>query len=46
MSSLQRRYEILLPLRFNDGQAVPEHLIVDTPLSWKNAFTPFLLKLK
>jgi hypothetical protein len=26
MSSLQRRYELLLPQRFNDGQPVPEEL--------------------
>jgi len=32
MSSLQRRYEILLPLRFNDGRAVPENLIAETLL--------------
>jgi hypothetical protein len=30
MSSL-RRYEILLPLRFNDGQQVPPELVADTP---------------
>jgi hypothetical protein len=29
MSAL-RRYEILLPLRFNDGQSVPDALISDT----------------
>jgi hypothetical protein len=30
MTSSYRRYEILLPLRFNDGQAVPDELIADT----------------
>ena len=30
MSKSLRRYEILLPLRFNDGQAVPDDLIADT----------------
>ena len=25
-----RRYEMLLPLRFNDGQPVPDELIADT----------------
>ena len=30
--SASRRYEILLPLRFNDGQAVPDALIADTLL--------------
>ena len=29
MSAL-RRYEILVPLRFNDGQPVPEPLLVET----------------
>lgn len=28
--SASRRYEILLPLRFNDGQAVPDELIGET----------------
>ena len=28
--SVSRRYEILLPLRFNDGQPVPDELIGDT----------------
>ena len=28
--SAWRRYEILLPLRFNDGQTVPDALIGDT----------------
>lgn len=27
-----RRYEILLPLRFNDGQPVPDELVSDTML--------------
>ena len=34
-----RRYEILLPLRFNDGQAVPDELLGDVLLelavSWE-----------
>ena len=30
MSRSLRRYEILLPLRFNDGQPVPDDLIADT----------------
>jgi hypothetical protein len=30
MSSSQRRFEILLPLRFNDGEAVPDGLIGET----------------
>ena len=32
MSSLQRRYEILLPLHFNNGQVVPDDLIAQTLL--------------
>jgi len=38
MSSLQRRYEILLPLRFNDGQPVPDDLIADTPAELEQRF--------
>jgi hypothetical protein len=30
MSRSLRRYEILLPLRFNDGQPVPDDLVADT----------------
>jgi hypothetical protein len=30
MSKLYRRFEILLPLRFNDGNAVPKELVVKT----------------
>lgn len=32
MSKAFRRYEILLPLRFNDQQAVPDELVSDTLL--------------
>jgi hypothetical protein len=32
MSTLFRRYEFLLPLKFNDGTPVPESLFVDTLL--------------
>jgi len=38
MSSLQRRYEILLPLRFNDGQPVPDDLIAETLLELEQQF--------
>jgi len=38
MSSTYRRYELLLPLRFNDGQAVPEDLIADTLLEIRQQF--------
>ena len=34
-----RRYEILLPLRFNDGQAVPDELISDTLIELENRFS-------
>jgi hypothetical protein len=33
-----RRYEILLPLRFNDGSAVPGELIADTLLELEQRF--------
>jgi hypothetical protein len=33
-----RRYEILLPLRFNDGNAVPGELIADTLLQLEERF--------
>jgi hypothetical protein len=38
MSSLQRRYEILLPLHFNDGQAVPDDLISQTLVELEQRF--------
>lgn len=37
MSAL-RRYEILLPLRFNDGQSVPDALISDTLIELEDRF--------
>ncbi len=36
--SASRRYEILLPLRFNDGQSVPDGLISDTLIELENRF--------
>jgi hypothetical protein len=36
--SASRRYEILLPLRFNDGQVVPDALISDTLIELENRF--------
>jgi hypothetical protein len=36
--SVWRRYEILLPLRFNDGQPVPQAVIGDTLLELENRF--------
>ena len=38
MSSSLRRFEILLPLRFNDGQPVPNDLIVDSLLEVRQQF--------
>ena len=33
-----RRYEILLPLRFNDGQPVPDAAVGDTLIELENQF--------
>ena len=38
MSVPYRRFEILLPLRFNDGQRVPNDLLADTFLELRNQF--------
>ena len=38
MSSSFRRFEILLPLRFNDGQPIPNELIADTLLELEQQF--------
>ena len=38
MSSLQRRFEILLPQRFNDGTAVPDELTGQTILELRARF--------
>ena len=38
MSSRFRRYEILLPLRFNDGRPVPDELIADALLELRQRF--------
>lgn len=35
---MHRRYEILLPLRFNDGRAVPDELIAETILELRGRF--------
>lgn len=37
-ASSRRRYEILLPVRFNDGQPVPEDLSVETVLELRQRF--------
>ena len=38
MSTLHRRYEILIPLRFNDGSPVPDSLIAETLLELRHRF--------
>jgi hypothetical protein len=38
MSSTLRRFEILLPLRFNDGQQVLDELVGDTLLEIRQRF--------
>ena len=38
MSKPYRRFEVLLPLRFNQGEPVPEALIVDTLLELEERF--------
>ena len=38
MSRSFRRYEILLPLQFNDGQPVPSEVIVDTMIELERRF--------
>lgn len=38
MSNSSRRYEILLPLRFNDGQSVPDTFIADALLELEERF--------
>jgi hypothetical protein len=38
MANTFRRFEILLPLRFNDGRAVPGELIADTLIELEQRF--------
>jgi hypothetical protein len=38
MNSTFRRFEILLPLRFNDGQPIPESLVAETLLEIEDRF--------
>ncbi len=38
MSSTRRRFEILLPLQFNDGQPVPDELVGETILELRQHF--------
>jgi hypothetical protein len=39
MSSSLRRFEILLPLRFNDGSTVPDELVGQTILELRQRFS-------
>jgi hypothetical protein len=38
MSRSVRRFEVLLPLRFNDGQPVPDDLVADTLIELEQRF--------
>jgi hypothetical protein len=38
MSRMVRRFEVLLPLRFNDGAAVPDELVAETLLELEQRF--------
>ncbi len=38
MSRSLQRYEILLPLRFNDGKSVPDDLVAETLLELEQRF--------
>ena len=38
MSSMLRRYEVLLPLRYNDGSPVPDAVIADTLVELEERF--------
>ena len=38
MSNLQRRFEILMPLRFNDGTPIPQELFAKTALDLRKHF--------
>jgi hypothetical protein len=38
MATSSRRFEILLPTRFNDGQPVPDELLADTLLELRQQF--------
>jgi hypothetical protein len=38
MSRTLRRYEVLLPLRFNDGQPVPDDVVAETLLELEQHF--------
>lgn len=38
MSRIVRRYEVLLPLRYNDGSPIPDTLVADTLIELEDQF--------
>ena len=38
MSTSYRRYELLLPRRYNDGRRIPNRFITETLLEWREQF--------
>ena len=38
MSRIVRRFEVLLPLRYNDGTPVPDAAVVDTLIEFEEQF--------
>jgi hypothetical protein len=47
MKSKSRRYEVLLPVRFNDGRDVPDELLGEAVnISMKNAFRYLTSRLR
>ena len=46
MSKSYRRFEILLPLQFNDGRPIPAELIADTLLELRQRFGAVFLEFK
>lgn len=40
MSAVFRRFELILPLRFNDGSSVPDELIADVLIELEDRFGP------
>ncbi len=38
MSRMVRRFEVLLPLRFNDGTPIPDAAVVDTLIEFEEQF--------
>ena len=40
MSRMVRRFEVLLPLRFNDGTAVPDEVVAETLVELEQRLGP------